>query len=289
MTTTVGHQTLGDSLYSLGGTSGRVTPGGPTLTGPFSPATPFVPNDQIQGTQAQLVLRYCGASPAQGAVQEAKQGEGEETPMQALVDVIQHPSNPLGLDPSVIPAMVQRIQTKNNGCVEYYDLNCVVIGGNLAAEYIKTVHAALFPVTPVTPPAPVPDPAPTPPPATPVKPVTPPPPVTSLTFFNRFQVSMTYQLPTGASQAALASTLPSDPGSQCGCFVFAGSVAIQVGVKLIDGTALGGHYWVFLAGFTNVACAVTVIDIKTGLVKTYNNPANTVFWPVQDTGTFAAA
>ena len=59
--------------------------------------------------------------------------------------------------------------------------------------------------------------------------------------------------------------------------------AVEAVVKIIDGCQLGGHYWVFAGGLTNVAVTITVTDTQTGATKVYKNPAKTVFKPVQDT------
>ena len=46
-------------------------------------------------------------------------------------------------------------------------------------------------------------------------------------------------------------------------------------------------YWVFAAGLTNVEVTITVTDTQTGAVRTYVNPLNTPFAPIQDTSAFA--
>jgi hypothetical protein len=43
---------------------------------------------------------------------------------------------------------------------------------------------------------------------------------------------------------------------------------------------------VFAGGLTNVDTTITVTDTQTGAVKTYRNPANTAFQPIQDTAAF---
>ena len=58
-------------------------------------------------------------------------------------------------------------------------------------------------------------------------------------------------------------------------------------VKILNGCGTGGHYWVFAGGLTNVNVVITVTDTQTNTTKTYTNPANTVFNPIQDTGAFA--
>ncbi|HEX3131339.1 MAG TPA: hypothetical protein VH394_28640 [Thermoanaerobaculia bacterium] len=62
---------------------------------------------------------------------------------------------------------------------------------------------------------------------------------------------------------------------------------IELVVKVLDGCAVNGHYWVFIAGLTNVRVEVTVTDVATGLTRTYSNEENHAFQPVQDTSAFA--
>jgi hypothetical protein len=44
--------------------------------------------------------------------------------------------------------------------------------------------------------------------------------------------------------------------------------------------------WVFAAGMTNVNVVLTVTDTVTGATRTYENPLNTPFAPVQDVAAF---
>ena len=47
------------------------------------------------------------------------------------------------------------------------------------------------------------------------------------------------------------------------------------------------HFWVFIAGLTNVEVTITVIDSHTGVVRTYTNPLNRPFVTALDTSAFA--
>ena len=46
-------------------------------------------------------------------------------------------------------------------------------------------------------------------------------------------------------------------------------------VKVLDGTWLNGHYWVFYGALSDVAYEITIIDSETGAVKQYVNEAGT--------------
>jgi photosystem II stability/assembly factor-like uncharacterized protein len=45
----------------------------------------------------------------------------------------------------------------------------------------------------------------------------------------------------------------------------------EVFVKMLDGTALGGYFWVFHTGLTDLEYTLTVVDSKDGATKTYRN------------------
>ena len=54
-------------------------------------------------------------------------------------------------------------------------------------------------------------------------------------------------------------------------------------VKVLDACAINQHYWVFLAGLTDVQVSVRVTDTDTGEVWTYSKELGAVFEPVLDT------
>jgi hypothetical protein len=72
-----------------------------------------------------------------------------------------------------------------------------------------------------------------------------------------------------------------------GYFWFFGSTNVEAVVKVINACSFSQKFWVFAGGLTNVNVVLTLRDTKSGTVKTYTNPLNTAFQPVQDTGAFA--
>jgi hypothetical protein len=100
---------------------------------------------------------------------------------------------------------------------------------------------------------------------------------------GRFKVTTTFRTTTGESGSGQAVSLTDDTGY----FWFFNASSVEAVVKLIDGCALGDHYWVFASGLTNVRVVLTVTDTKTGQTKTYTNPLGHTFEPVQDTAAFA--
>jgi photosystem II stability/assembly factor-like uncharacterized protein len=61
---------------------------------------------------------------------------------------------------------------------------------------------------------------------------------------------------------------------------------VEAVLKVVDGCALGDHFWVFDAGLTDVQSYLTVTDTVTGIVRSYFNPQGTAFQPNQDTRAF---
>ena len=99
---------------------------------------------------------------------------------------------------------------------------------------------------------------------------------------NRFQVTATFDAGAAGSGNAHVGTLTSDTGY----LWFFSSSNVEAVIKVLNGCGLNESYWVFAGGLTNVKVTITVTDTLTHLSHQYNNPANTTFEPIQDTGTF---
>jgi hypothetical protein len=91
---------------------------------------------------------------------------------------------------------------------------------------------------------------------------------------GRFQMSVTDQV-AGASPAAVQMS------DADGYFTFFDPNNIELTAKIVDGRAVNGHYWVFVASMTNTQLTITVTDTLTGHcgsscpTRTYSNPPNT--------------
>ncbi len=111
------------------------------------------------------------------------------------------------------------------------------------------------------------------------------PSATTLCIGNgRFAVKATFNAgANGGSGNAQAVALTSDTGY----LWFFESSNVEAVVKVIDGCALNNRWWVFAGGLTNVNVVMTVTDTQTNVSKTYTNPANTAFQPIQDTSAFS--
>lgn len=102
---------------------------------------------------------------------------------------------------------------------------------------------------------------------------------------NRFRVEASFRTATAPAAQAKAVKLTDDTGY----LWFFASTNVEVVVKVLNACTFPGspRYWVFAAGLTNVEVVLRVTDTATGIQKTYVNPLNQPFPPLQDTGAFA--
>lgn len=99
----------------------------------------------------------------------------------------------------------------------------------------------------------------------------------------RFRVRATWFKTDGSSGQAHGVSLTEDTGY----FWFFDPTNIEAVVKVLEGCGFNGKRWVFGSGLTNVRVDMTVTDMVTGTVRTYENPLGTAFAPVQDTAAFS--
>lgn len=100
---------------------------------------------------------------------------------------------------------------------------------------------------------------------------------------GRFQVGVTFTTSQGQQGLAQAVSLTSDTGY----FSYFDASNVEIVLKVLDACAFNQRVWVFASGLTNVATVITVTDTLTGLARTYANPQDRPFPPIQDTGAFA--
>jgi hypothetical protein len=91
---------------------------------------------------------------------------------------------------------------------------------------------------------------------------------TALCLHGRFLVTL--QWDDGAGHAGAGQAIPATDDSGYLWFFAPGN--IEMAVKVLDGTPVNGHFWVFAAGLTDVNYVMTVVDTATGAVRTYQNP-----------------
>ncbi len=100
---------------------------------------------------------------------------------------------------------------------------------------------------------------------------------------GRFRVSAVWRKPSGE----VGYGQPVQLTQETGYFWFFDPNNVEMMIKLLDGCPIGGRFWAFAAGLTNVAVEITVEDLATGVRKRYSNPPATPFAPIQDTTAFA--
>ena len=91
---------------------------------------------------------------------------------------------------------------------------------------------------------------------------------------NRFRLSVSWinQHPPGGS--GVGTTIPAT--DQSGYFWFFNPDSIELVVKMIDGSAVNGKFWVFFGALSDVEYTITVTDTQTGAVRTYHNPPGSI-------------
>jgi hypothetical protein len=100
---------------------------------------------------------------------------------------------------------------------------------------------------------------------------------------GRFEVKVDFETAQGQSGAGQAVELTRDTGY----FWFFNDENVELVLKVLDACAPPfNHYWVFAAGLTNVEVDIQVTDTLRGAVRTYHNPQQTPFAPVQDNKAF---
>jgi len=100
---------------------------------------------------------------------------------------------------------------------------------------------------------------------------------------GRFRVEITWETADGNSDPGIPVQLTSDTGY----FWFFDDSNVEVVVKVLDGCAVNGRYWVFAGGLTDVETHIRVTDTLTGAERTYTNPQGKPFLPLQDTEAFS--
>jgi CSLREA domain-containing protein len=96
---------------------------------------------------------------------------------------------------------------------------------------------------------------------------------------GRFRVTASWSGPNGAGGPATAVPLTDDTGS----YWFFSPDNLELVVKVLDGCALNGHWWIFSSGLTDRGVSLRVDDLATGRSWTHNQAAGTPYKPRLDT------
>lgn len=89
---------------------------------------------------------------------------------------------------------------------------------------------------------------------------------------SRFDARVTWTTPDGASGAGQIFPISTDTGA----FWFFSPNNLELVVKLVDGRAINGHFWVFAGALTNVAYTLHIFDHRTGTSWEWENPQGTL-------------
>ena len=83
---------------------------------------------------------------------------------------------------------------------------------------------------------------------------------------GRFKLELDWRVPwTGKTGRGVAVPGTADTGF----FWFFDAKNLELAVKVLDGRAINGHYWIFYGSLSNVEFTLRVTDKLTGAVKTY--------------------
>ena len=86
---------------------------------------------------------------------------------------------------------------------------------------------------------------------------------------GRFQVTVDWSAPSqGKSGQGMAHPITDDTGYMW----FFADTNVELVIKVLDGRAINGHFWVFYGALSNVQYTVTVKDSETGATQIYENP-----------------
>ena len=100
---------------------------------------------------------------------------------------------------------------------------------------------------------------------------------------DRFVAEVTFKDFSGKSGSGKAASLTNDTGT----FWFFDESNVELVVKVLDGRALNGNFWVFYGALTSVEYTLKITDTITGRVRTYQNPSGKMA-SAADTNAFPA-
>lgn len=89
---------------------------------------------------------------------------------------------------------------------------------------------------------------------------------------GRFRVEVRYRNQHAGGAAGRGTVLPGGGTGNTGSFWFFDPENTELLVKVLDGRALNGKFWVFSGALSDVEYWITVTDTATGRVRTYHNP-----------------
>ncbi len=85
---------------------------------------------------------------------------------------------------------------------------------------------------------------------------------------GRFVVSVTWDDGFGQTGNGSGRQMTEDTAA----FTFFSETNTELVIKVLDGQAINGHYWVFYGALSNVGYAISIRDTLTGQLVIYQNP-----------------
>ncbi len=89
---------------------------------------------------------------------------------------------------------------------------------------------------------------------------------------GRFEVQAHWSNPDMAGEHGFGTGVPIDFSDESGLFWFFEPDNVELVLKVLDGTALNGNFWVFFGALSDVEYWVTVEDTQSRQRRTYHNP-----------------
>jgi hypothetical protein len=97
-----------------------------------------------------------------------------------------------------------------------------------------------------------------------------PSPTTLCLAGSRFKAEVEWSVPSdGRAGHGMVRPLTGDTGA----FWFFSADNIELVLKVLDGRSLNGAFWVFYGALSDVQYTITVTDMQTGAIRTYENPS----------------
>lgn len=105
---------------------------------------------------------------------------------------------------------------------------------------------------------------------------------------RRFRIAVDYATAQGGGRSGAGTAVATTPlgFTRGGIFWFFDARNPELLVKLLDGCAANGKFWLYASAGTNVGYALRVTDTATGRGRTYSNLDLSPAAPVQDTAAF---
>jgi hypothetical protein len=93
---------------------------------------------------------------------------------------------------------------------------------------------------------------------------------------DRFRVEVEWENPRVAGQSGSGKVFAGLDGDRSGHFWFFRPDNLELSVKILDGRALNGHFWIFWGGLSDVGYTIRVTDTESGQEHDFVNPPLTL-------------